>query len=317
MRRSHAKLFAFVMVGLTQLFPVGPGRTEVVDRIVAEVNDEIITMSELQVATKGMEAQMGIKPKSQEDREFQRQALDALIDRKLAKAEAKKRGITLTDKELAEGMARFMKRNNLPDEEALNKALSQAGLTLKEVKQQIQDQMIQERLLVAAVGAKAVVREADVRKAYDEMAKEGLGGMQVHLRALRLVYPSGATEAQKEGIKQKAEDILKEVKQGASFTEVAGRAGAEQEDMGYVALSDINPALAGHLAKLKPKDVVPVQTPEGFQLFQLVDRRSGQPRSYEEVAPEIRNMLVQRELEKYFMEWVKTLRAKAHIKIML
>jgi hypothetical protein len=52
-------------------------------------------------------------------------------------------------------------------------------------------------------------------------------------------------------------------------------------------------------------------------LFQLVDRRTGQARSFEEAAPEIRNMLTQKEMEKFFVEWVKTLRGKAHIKIML
>ena len=49
----------------------------------------------------------------------------------------------------------------------------------------------------------------------------------------------------------------------------------------------------------------------------MVERRSGQPRSYEEAAPEIRRILQQKEMEKRFSEWVKTLREKAHIKIML
>ena len=58
-------------------------------------------------------------------------------------------------------------------------------------------------------------------------------------------------------------------------------------------------------------------TQEGFQLIQLVDSRSGEARPFEEVAPEIRRILQQQEMEKYFGEWVKTLREKAHIKIML
>ena len=58
-------------------------------------------------------------------------------------------------------------------------------------------------------------------------------------------------------------------------------------------------------------------TPEGIQLIQVVGRRSGEERSFEEVAPEIRRILQQQEMEKYFREWVKTLREKAHIKIML
>ena len=82
--------------------------------------------------------------------------------------------------------------------------------------------------------------------------------------------------------------------------------------------SDLDPRLAEFLDKLKPKEVAPVVTQEGIQLIQVMGRRSGgEARSFEEVAPEIRRILQQQEMEKYFAEWVKTLREKAHIKIML
>ena len=70
-------------------------------------------------------------------------------------------------------------------------------------------------------------------------------------------------------------------------------------------------------AKLSPKEVAPVVTPQGIQLIQLLERRGGQPRPYEEAAPEIRRILTQQEMEKEFSVWVKTLRENAHIKIML
>ena len=58
---------------------------------------------------------------------MQREMLEALIDRKLAKAEAKRRGITLTDKEMNEAVTQFKKRSNIPDDETFAKGLSQAG----------------------------------------------------------------------------------------------------------------------------------------------------------------------------------------------
>jgi peptidyl-prolyl cis-trans isomerase SurA len=313
MTRNGTKLLIALFVCLIQLFLARPGASEVVDRIVAEVNDEIITMSELQNMAKGYEAKLGVKPTAREDKEVQRKMLDALM----ARAEAKKRGIELTDKEKAETLARFMRRNHLPDEEALKKALSQAGLTMQEFKKQLFDQLIQERLVAATVGSKVTVRDEDVRKAYEEMSKEDAGGMRLHLLAAKLPFPKDATEAQKDEIKRKAEMILKETQAGAPFPEVVSKYSAEQTDMGFMALEDINPTLASHLSKAKPKDVVPVQTPAGFQFFQLVERRTGHLPSYEEAAPRIRDILLQKEMAKHFGEWVKGLRAKAHIKIML
>ncbi len=87
--------------------------------------------------------------------------------------------------------------------------------------------------------------------------------------------------------------------------------------MGFVSQSDLDPRLAEFLEQLKPKELAPVSTQEGLQLIQVLGRRSGEERTFEEVAPEIRRILQQQEMEKYFSDWVKTLREKAHIKIML
>ena len=87
--------------------------------------------------------------------------------------------------------------------------------------------------------------------------------------------------------------------------------------MGAVSQSEMDPRLAEFLGRMKPKEVAPALTPQGIQLIQLVERRTGEVKPFEEVAPQIRQMLSQKEMEKQFGVWVKTLRAKAHIKIML
>ena len=308
-------LLTVALTCLLQLLMVKMSAAEVVDRIVAEVNDEIITMSELQAASKSMEGQAGLNPKGKE-KEVERQMLEALIDRKLAKAEAKRRGMGIEDKEMAAALDNFKKRNNLPDDEALKNALSKAGITLKEFKQNLVDQMIQDRLVTIAVGAKSMVSEADVRRVYEEHQQKG-GSAQMHLRAIRILFPPGATDAQKEELKKKAETVLAEVKNGLSMQEAARKFSLEETDVGFVNQSDLDPRLAEFLGRLKPKEVAPALTPEGIQLIQLVERRSGQARSFEEVSPEIHRALQQKEMEKRFSEWVKTLREKAHVKIML
>ena len=315
MTKTEGRLLIALAAVLIQLTLAGTGVAEVVDRIVAVVNNDIITMSELQNMAKTIEAQSGVKPTGQDEKKMQREMLEALIDRKLAKAEAQRRGIVVTDKEVDEAMARFKQRNNIPDDETFAKGLSQAGLSLKEFRQQIADQMIQERLLVVVVGAKVSVSDAEVRRLYDQRFKKG--GTQVHLVTLRMPFPLGATQEQKEATKEKAETILNAVKRGESFAEAAGKQSLTLSDVGFVSQSDLDPRLAEFLDQLKPKEVGPVVTQEGIQLIQVMGRRSGEARPFEEVAPEIRRILQQQEMEKYFTEWAKTLREKAHIKIML
>jgi peptidyl-prolyl cis-trans isomerase SurA len=315
MARISRGLLTLALTCLLAGLSARDGSAKVVDQIVAQVNDEVITMSELEKASKSIETQEGISPKGKEGKDFERQLLESLIDRKLAKAEAKRRGIKIEDKELDAALENFKKRNHLLDEESLNQALAKAGLTLQELKQNMADQMTQERLLVMAVGLKSMVSETQVRQVYEARYKEG--GVQFHLCAIRMDLPPDATAAQQEEIKKKAETIIKEVRDGATFPEVAKKYSLAEADVGFVSESDLDPRLAQFLGQLSPKGVAPVMTPQGIQLIQLLERRSGQARPYEEVAPEIRRVLTQQEMEKQFSVWVKTLRENAHIKIML
>jgi peptidyl-prolyl cis-trans isomerase SurA len=315
MTKTELRLLIALVAVLIPLTLVGTGVAEVVDRIVAEVNNEIITMSELQNMTKTFEAQTGIKPTGQDEKKMMHDMLDSLINRKLAKAEAKNRGIVISGKEVDEAVAQFKKRNNIPDDATFAKGLAQAGLSLKEFRQQLEDQMIQERLMVVIGGSKVSISEADVRRAYDLRFKKA--GSQVHLVTLRMPYPPGATQEQKEEIKQKALTILNAVKRGESFSEAAGKLSFTPSDVGFVSQADLDPRLAAFLDKLKPKEMAPAESPEGIQLIQVLGRRSGEVRSFEEAAPQIRRILEQQGMEKYFSEWAKTLREKAHIKIML
>ena len=315
MTKTEGRLLIALVAVLIQLMLAGTGVAEVVDRIVAQVNDDIITMSELENMAKTYETQAGVKPKGPDAKKMQREMLEALIDRKLARAEAKRRGIEVSEKEVNEAMAQFKKRNNIADDETFAKGLAQAGLSVKEFKQQLVDQMTQERLMVVVVGTKVSINDAEVRRIYDQQFKKG--GSQIHIATLRMPFPPGATEAQKDEMKQKAETILNAVKQGESLAEAAGKFSLKPSDVGFVSQSDLDPRLAEYLDKLKPKEVAPILTQEGIQLMQVLDRRSGEARSFEAAAPEIRRILQQQGMEKFFADWVKTLREKAHIKIML
>jgi len=314
-RIARCGILALVVV-MVQVGLAKPGAAKVYDRIVAVVNSDIITLSELDNMAKAIQARSGMPATGIIDKKMQRQMLQALIDRKLAQEEAKRRGIKVSDKEVNATLKRFEQRNNIPNEEALAKMLSNQGLSLKEFKKQIRDQLIQDRLIAVTVGAKVMVSDAEVRRVYNEHYKTG-GAAQVHLLDLKMPFPPGATEAQMEEVKQQAAAILTAVKQGVPFVQAAAKFSLTPTDVGFVSKSDLDPRLAAFLDKLKPNEVGPVSTPAGFQLIQIVGRRSGEAPSFKEVAPHIRNMLMHQAMEKEFTKWVKTLRDKAHIRVML
>jgi peptidyl-prolyl cis-trans isomerase SurA len=317
MKRFVMQILYCLAACLTLVFLAGPGHAEIVDRIVAVVNDEIITMSELEQMSKMIQSETGINPKSKESQALKREMLEALIDRKLAKAEAKRRGIEVADKEVDQALEDFKKKNGLPNDAALNQALAKAGLTIKELRTQIADQIQQERLVFIAVGAKKTeVSEAEVRRFYDANFRDG-GGNQVHLQIVSIPYPPGATAGEKEEVQKRADTVLKDLRLGGSLAEVQRKHSLTSQDLGFINQADLNPQIGEMLNKLRPGEIAPIQNPEGFQLVILVAKRSGKPRSFEEAAPEIRRILSSQAMQKQFAEWVKTLRGKAHIKVML
>ena len=100
MTKTEGRLLIALVAVLFSLTLVGTGVAKVVDRIVAEVNNDIITMSELQNMAKTVEAQLGGKPTGQDKKKMMHEMLESLIDRKLARAEAKRRGIVVSGKEV-------------------------------------------------------------------------------------------------------------------------------------------------------------------------------------------------------------------------
>ncbi len=312
--RGRGKVLFFLACCFSML--VAAAGAEVVERILAVVNDEVISQSEVDQMAKAMQGQPGAKMPAGSGKELQKELLDALIMQKLAKAEAKRRGITIADKEIEQAFQEFKKRNNIENEETLAKGLAKEGLTIAGLKQQIADQITQDRLLQIIAGGKVVVTETDVRNFYDKEFPK-TGGGQIRLKVLNMPFPQGATEAQKDEVKRKAEMILQENRRGVSWEELRNKHGVLIQDMGYIPESDLDPELIQFLAKVKTGETAPVQTLQGFQLVQVLDRKDSKTRTFEEAAPQIREFLQRREMEKTFKEWMKTQRDKSHIKIMM
>jgi peptidyl-prolyl cis-trans isomerase SurA len=310
--RSWGKvLFLLIIWSIMLLTTV---RAEVVERILAVVNDEVISKSEVDQMAKAMQSQPGVKMPAGKD--LERQLLDALIMQKLAKAEAKRRGITVSDKEVGLAFADFKKRNNIEDDATLAKALAKEGMTIKGLKQQIADQMVAERLMSVVAAGKAVVTEKEVRDYYDKEFPK-TGGGQVHLKILNMPFPPGATDAQKDEVRKKAEMILQENRKGASWETLRDKYNVLIQDMGFLPETDLDPELVQFLGKVKTGDTAPIQTLKGFQLVQVVARKDSKTRSFEEAAPQIREFLQRQEMEKSFKEWIKAQKDKSHIKIMM
>ena len=315
MKITVSCLFAALLIILS----ANVGSAKIVDKIVAQVNDEIITMSELEQAMKFFKGNPSSPPPT-ENEAFRKQMLDILIDRKLAKAEAKRYGLTVPDKDLQKALDDIKKKNGFADDAALSQALVKDGMTIEQLRQQITEQIQQDRLMALTIKDIPKIPEADIKRFYEENFKTPEN--RVHVKVITLPLPPEANAAQQEEIRSTAEKVLTEAQKGTDFDKLIKEysktiPNTPSGDLGFLRQNDLDPKFYEFLANLKQGEVVPLKTPQGFQIIKLIELKMNQVVGLAEVRPQIVQILEREKMSKLFSEHLKDARKRSLVKIML
>jgi peptidyl-prolyl cis-trans isomerase SurA len=310
---------SFLFGALLIIMIPGVGSAKIVDKIVAQVNDEIITLSELDQAIKYSNPNAD-SPSSAEKEALRKQMLDILIDRKLAKAEAKRFGLTVPDKDLQKAIEDIRKKNGFADDAALSQALAKDGMTMEQLRQQISEQIQQDRLMALTVKDLPKVTDTEVKKFYEQHFKTPEN--RVRVKVITLPVPPDANADQQEAARATAEKVLTEAQKGEDFDKLMKQyskpmQGTPSGDVGFLRQADLDPKFYEFLTALKQNEVVPLKTPQGFQIIKLIETRMNQVVGLNEVRPQIMAALEHEKMMKVFSEHLKDARKRALVKIML
>jgi peptidyl-prolyl cis-trans isomerase SurA len=322
-----SRLRVWMLAGMLVLglWTVGVVRAEeIVDRIVAVVNDEIITYLELQRQLKPYEE----KTKSMgyaEDEERQmlykvrNDIIQNLIDEKLADQEIKKNKITVSEAEIDASIER-LKASRAWSDEDLRNALKTEGMTIQELRQSMKDQALRNRLVGQEVRSKIVITNEEVLAYYDSHADEYGGELHYHLRII-IIMISLENEDGRAAAKTKIEMVLQKLKDGESFETLAqeyseSSLAKKGGDLGKIRYDDISPQIKDALEGLVPGDHTAIlDTEQGYQIFYVEEVVVEGGKSYEAASPEIEEQLYNAAVDKKYAEWLEDLKRQAHIKI--
>jgi peptidyl-prolyl cis-trans isomerase SurA len=325
MKRAIEKIIPYLMALLILFLPGGaPG--EVVDRIVALVNNEVITLSELEEAGAPLfeQVRQSTPPseRKQKMQEVRRAVLDQLIDNRLIQQEIKIRKIEIPEREVDETIQDIMKENHLTENE-LKVALAKDGLTYSLYRQHIRDDLGKMRLINREIKSKIVIKEEDMRKFYNEKLAEFTEAAEVKVQQIFFPVPRGSTEEQVSATRKEAQSILERARRGEDFAQLAekfsqGPEAREGGVLGFFKPKELRPKLDEAAFKLKPGELSDlIRSEEGFHILRVMERRGGEPKPFVEVQDKIRGAMVQAEVDRQFREWMKILRARAYIEIKL
>jgi peptidyl-prolyl cis-trans isomerase SurA len=307
------------------LFP-GTSRGEVVERIVALVNNEVITLSELEEAGARLFHQVKETTLPSERAEKLKKAreeiLDQLIENKILEQEIKKRKVEVPDRDVDAAIADIMKQNRMTEND-LKAALAKEGMTYSVYRRHLRDDLGKMRLVNWEIKSKIVLKEEDLRKIYQEKIKEFTDPLEVKVQQIFLPFPPGATDEQIRVIVTEVETLLKKIRAGEDFTNLAkeysrGPEAREGGVLGFFKHNELIPELEKAAFSLKVGEVSDVMKgPEGVHILRVMERKGGEPKPFAEVQNRIREAKLMEEAEQKFKEWMKTLKGKSYIEIKL
>ncbi|MBW2179365.1 MAG: SurA N-terminal domain-containing protein [Deltaproteobacteria bacterium] len=299
---------------------------EVIDRIVAVVNSDIIVLTDLNRELKPAVAQIKAQnlPEDQEKEElskYREVMLNQLINQALIDQEIKRYGISVSDEEVDQSITRIRESKFLTEERFEEELKKNMGLSMDEYREKSKDQLLRMKLINSQVQSKVVITDKDREQYYEQFEEEFAGGKRYHLRNIIMRVSSDTSEAEKEKIEKKMEKVFEELKQGAAFAAVADKysessTNGEGGDLGFFRFNDLSPQLKEVLADKSEGEFTSVLDTElGYQILYVEKIEDDTGKSLEEASPEIDKQIYNASVNIKFQSWLMELRKQSHIKI--
>jgi peptidyl-prolyl cis-trans isomerase SurA len=299
----------------------GSTSAKIVDRILAQVNDDIITQSELNrrldQTQKELAEQYSGDQLTQALKKAEKEALDKMIEEKLLLQKATELGFK-SDVELqvSSYIERLRQQYNFKDTAEFEKALAQQGLTLQEFREQLKQQMIISSLVSEMIGSRISVLSQEIEKYYKEHIKDYTTPEEVTLSEI-VISGEGSDKANE----AKASEIYQKLKQGEAFNSVAtqfskGPTAGKGGSIGSYITSNLSAEIARAIASVKAGDISEVQKEKSSCAIYLVDeRKEAKARPLEELREEIREILYKQKYNPEYESYVAQLKTDAYIQI--
>ena len=305
-----------------------------VDRVVAVVNNDVITLSELDRTGREYFARVKDKaPETEMDRALEKareEVLSSLIDKTIVRQQAEHLSITVTEEEIDTAVDQIMARNNATIED-FRRELASMNIPEQEYRDNIRDQILQSKLINYEVRSRIVIIEDDIKEYYQKEYTQEKGESGYHILQMGFTWRNTVTLEEagfdtKEEAREKAEEIRKRVLDGESFKGLAQSysnlpSAADGGDIGLFKKEEMSEDMKDVILKMQPGEVSAIiETGRAFQFFKLLSVRDGDivvKAPYESVREEIRDILYRQEMEEQYKNWVKSLREEAYIKILL
>jgi len=327
---NSKELHMLKRIALAAVLLTAPLQAEVIEQVLVKVNGDIVTKSDferMQVDFLRQRPELqNVTPESPELQKAVAESTPQLIlnavDELLLVQRGRELGYVMSDDQFKSVLDNIKKDNNIDTDEKFNEALRQEGMTLADLRRQLEKNMIETRVQQNEVIAKISVTEDEAHAYYDAHKNEFTTPSELMLREILIAVPAtdrGVNVAQDDAAKAKAEDVRHRLLAGEPFARLAGEVSdapskASGGLIGPVKSDELAPALQTMLDKTKVGDVSEViRTQRGYQLLALESRTEQKVKTFDEARQDISDRIAEEKRRAETQKYIEKLRASASI----
>lgn len=323
MRRTVGIIAA---AGAALLLSAGAAFPRVIDGVVALVNEEPITFSEVRESvSEGMGIPVGDADallREERDTRAVLRWIEALVDSVLVRKELEKQGQPIAEGEIDKAVASIRKANGVSEAE-FAELLGKEGISLPAYRRRIRWQMERGAIVRARKFKEVTVTESEVRDYFLENRERFLVGG--HVRLETLFFPIAAERPGEDAAQARiaAQQAAEAIRAGRTFAEAHASArgvfpGAELQDAGFVPTEDLLQELQREVRRLRTgESSSPVLTEAGVWVLRVVERRGGTPGEFSAVKDSLTEELTDRRSEKAYSDLLSEMKRSASIDVRL
>lgn len=298
-----------------------PVRAELVDRVAAVVNKDIITLSEVEARAAPELSRARNEPDAKKRAamrdEALKNALAALIGERLLELQVKELAIDVSENEVDMSLEDVKKQNNI-DTEQFERLLAGEGYSLATYRQFMKKHLARLKLINLKVRQKVKVSDEDLKAEYARHSRAESAEFELKARHILVQLPAKTTEAQIEAARQKAAALAIEARQpGVDFAELAkakseGSSAAEGGDLGTFKRGLMVPEFERAAFALEEGGVSdPVRTRFGWHVIKVEKKVQLAAKPFDEMKDQLRENLLRNQLDRYTQQYIQELRAQA------
>ncbi len=303
-----------ILLLITGLFAIIGAKKSVVNAVVAVVNGRPITLYDVQQRAKIIKQRNnpGIT-------DYQKHALDELIDDDIIYDELKSLGTTITNFDI-DNAVKQMAQGNGVSMDALKADLARKGISFDAYKDALKSEIAKSKLVGYKFRTEVAVSGDDIHRYYAEHKEQFVKGKEAELKHILISLPQNASKEQNSTALKKALMIMSKIKNGEPFTALAMIYSDDNVtknnggELGYVEQGTLYPILDKAIFNAKPGELLgPFQTPSGYEIILVEDIRSEKELPLKDVENRIKNAIYLKKLDESLNNWLLTKKQKTTI----